>query len=77
MAKAEITLKEKDKNKSVTYISQSKKKDFKAIKLESNGKIYVEHRILAENLVKRKLATFENVDFELKKGSISKIEDVE
>ena len=41
---------------SVTYISQDSKDDFKVIKLKENGQLYVEHNILADNLINRGLA---------------------
>lgn len=59
-------------------ISQSKKEDYKAIKLNEDGKIYVEHVLLADYLIKAKLATeAKDVKFELETPHIKFVEDVE
>lgn len=59
-------------------ISQSKKSDYKAIKLIKDGKIYVEHVILADNLIKAKKAVeAKDVKFEVEAPHIKYVEDVE
>ena len=59
-------------------ISQSEKSDWKAIKLIKDGKIYVEHVILADNLIKAKKAVeAKGVDFEVEAPHIKFVEDVE
>lgn len=62
---------------SVTYISQDSKDDFKVIKLKENGQLYVEHNILADNLINRGLAEeVKKADFDLESKTIRKISDV-
>lgn len=59
-------------------ISQSEKSDWKAIKLIKDGKIYVEHVIMADNLIKAKKAVeVKGVDFEVEAPHIKFVEDVE
>jgi len=69
-----ITVEEKG---DVKYVSYSKKEDYKAIKLKSNGLVYVEHVDLANNLLKRDLATeAKSVKFSVEAGTSKFIEDV-
>ena len=75
MAKA--TIKSKKGSGKPTYLSMNDKSNFRVIKLNSDGKLYVEHKILADKLIKRKLAEPSQVDFDLKKKTITKMSDVE
>ena len=62
----------------VEYISYSKKADYKAITLKKDGKVYVEHKALADALVKKKLAEYaKDVDFDIESRTFKHIEDVE
>lgn len=55
----------------------NRKKDFKVITLLSNGKTYVEHVVLADSLIAKKLAKeVKGVDFEITKPHIKFIEEV-
>lgn len=76
MANAKVKAEVKETAK-VEYISYSKKEDFKAIKLNSDGQIYIEHKTLADNLIKRKKATeAKGVDFEVDQIGISIIKEI-
>ena len=72
---ATAVLKKKGSAK-VEYISYDKKEDFRAIKLLSDGQIYVEHVTLCESLVDKKLAEYVKDDFELISGTVKFIEDI-
>ncbi len=54
-AKLKVTEKEGKEVKGVK-ISFDKKEDYKAIKLKSDGKVYVEHKVLADKLIEKKQA---------------------
>lgn len=58
-------------------ISQSKQEDWKAIKLNKDGKVYVVHVILADNLIKAKKAVeAKGVKFELGEPHIKFVSEV-
>lgn len=58
-------------------VSYSKKEDYKAIVLKKDGKTYVEHVTLADNLIKSKKATeAKDVNFEVEALTIKFIEEV-
>lgn len=54
---AKVKVKETEvKDEKGTKISFNQKDDFKAIKLKADGKVYVEHKFLANKLIKKGLA---------------------
>lgn len=62
----------------IEYVSYSKNEDYKAIKLLSDGKTYVEHKTLANNLVKKKLAEYvKDAKIEVDPITTKHIEDIE
>lgn len=76
MATAKVKVDTKETAK-VEYVSYSRKDDFKAIKLNSDGQIYIEHKTLADNLIKRKKAIeAKGVDFEIEPLGISIIKEI-
>jgi len=72
-----ITKGGKEANFDPRGISQSKKEDWKAIKLNKDGKVYVVHAILAKNLIKAKKAVeAKGVEFELGEPHIKFVSEV-
>lgn len=73
-----ITKGGEDTNFDPRGISQSKQEDWKAIKLNKDGKVYVVHVILADNLIKAKKAVeAKGVKFKLGEPHIKFVSEVE
>lgn len=68
---AKIKLDEKDEKEiKGTKVSFDKASEYKAIKLKSDGKVYVEHKVLADKLISKKLAEeAKGVDIELSESN--------
>ena len=74
---ADVKIKATDKVSAPVYVSYTRKEDYKVIKLKNSEQLYVEHNILADNLISRKLATeVKEVDFELGEKVIQQIGEV-
>jgi hypothetical protein len=74
---ADVKIKQGVLNTTPKYISYTRKEDYKVIKLKDSEELFVEHNILADNLISRKLATeVKDVDFELGEKVIQQIGEV-
>lgn len=61
------------KGEKVTFDNE---KDYKAITLKSDGKVYVEHHIFAKKLVDQKLAEYaKDVKLDIKKSTTQAIDE--
>lgn len=74
---ADVKIKQGVLNTTPKYISYTRKEDYKVIKLKDSEELFVEHNILADNLISRKLAVeVKDVDFELGEKVIQQIGEV-
>ena len=70
------TKKTKEEDLKGTKISFNQKDDFKAIKLKSDGNVYVEHKFLADKLIKKGLAEeSKNTEIELSESNTQILKD--
>lgn len=74
---ADVKIKQGVLNTTPKYISYTRKEDYKVIKLKDSEELFVEHKILADSLISRKLAVeVKDVDFELGEKVIQQIGEV-
>lgn len=74
---ADVKVKQGVLNTTPKYISYTRKEDYKVIKLKDSEELFVEHKILADSLISRKLAVeVKDVDFELGEKVIQQIGEV-